>query len=98
MSSVNERIALTLEEALDTLEFALDAASVDYQTCDTPNVNQYSLIFAEGTRIAYITAEESWDGEPAVFVDIYIVGADGTEHWVCGDMSVDAAVSYIAEA
>lgn len=69
MSSVNERIALTLEEALDALEFALDAASVDYQTCDTPNVNQYSLI----------SAEEPWDGEPAVFVDIYIVGADGTE-------------------
>lgn len=98
MSSVNERIALTLEEALDTLEFALDATSVDYQTCDTPNVNQYSLIFAEGARIAYITAEESWDGEPAVFVDIYIVGADGTEHWVCGDMSVDEAVSCITNA
>ena len=98
MSSVNERIALTLEEALDTLEFALDAASVDYQTCDTPNVNQYSLIFAEGERLAYVTAELSGDGEPAIFVDIYRVDDDGGERWVCGDMSIDAAILYIAEA
>lgn len=98
MSSVNERIALTLEEALDTLEFALDAASVDYQTCDTPNVNQYSLIFAEGERLAYVTAELSRDGEPAIFVDIYRVDDDGGERWVCGDMSIDAAILYIAEA
>ena len=51
-----------------------------------------------GERRAYVTAELSWDDEPIVFVDIYSVDADGGERWVCGDMSIDAAVLYIADA
>jgi len=35
---------------------------------------------------------------PAVFVDIYSVDADGAERWVHGDLSADAAITYITNA
>lgn len=98
MATTTNRLDYALDSAMDNLEFALDAASIDFDILDSPNINQYIIVYAEGERRAYVTAELSWDDEPIVFVDIYSVDADGGEHWVCGDMSVDAAVLYIADA
>lgn len=92
---MGDKLMDTLEAALDQIEAVLDAASVDYWTGDTPNANQYIIVYADGERRAYVTAELSWDDNPIVFVDIYSVDADGGERWVCGDMNVDAAVLYI---
>lgn len=98
MIATEDRLAHALETAIENLEFMLDAASIDFDILDSPNINQYIIAFAEGERRAYVTAELSWDDKPIVFVDIYSVDADGGERWVCGDMSVDAATLYIAEA
>nr|DAS51899.1 MAG TPA: hypothetical protein [Caudoviricetes sp.] len=98
MIATEDRLAHALETAIENLEFMLDAASIDFDILDSPNINQYIIAFAEGERRAYVTAELSWDDKPIVFVDIYSVDADGGERWVCGDMSVDAAVLYIADA
>lgn len=98
MTATDDRIAQALESAMEDLEFMLDAASIDFDILDSPNINQYIIVCAEGGRRAYVTAELSWDGEPAIFVDIYRVDDDGGEHWVCGDMSIDAAILYIADA
>jgi hypothetical protein len=98
MIATEGRLAHALETAMENLEFMLDAASIDFDILDSPNVNQYIIAFTEGERCAYVTAELSWDDKPIVFVDIYSVDADGGKRWVCGDMSVDAAVLYIADA
>lgn len=98
MIATEDRLAHALDSAMDNLEFMLDAASVDFDILYSPNINQYIIAFAEGERRAYVTAELSWDDKPIVFVDIYSVDADGGERWVCGDMSVDAGVLYIADA
>ena len=98
MATTDDRIAQALESAMEDLEFMLDAASIDFDILDSPNINQYIIAFAEEERPAYVTAELSWDGEPAIFVDIYRVDDDGGEFWVCGDMSVDAAITYITNA
>lgn len=98
MIATEDRLAHALETAVDDIEFSLDAASVDFGTMTSPNTNQYIVSFAEGEQLAYVTAELSWDGEPTIFVDIYRVDDDGGEHWVCGDMSIDAATLYIADA
>lgn len=98
MTATDDRIAQALELAMGDLEFILDAASIDFDILDSPNINQYIIAFAEGERRAYVTAELSWDDKPIVLVDIYSVDADGGERWVCGDMSIDAAVLYIADA
>lgn len=98
MIATEDRLAHALDSAMDNLEFALDAASVDFEFIASPNTSQHIVSFAEGERLAYVTAELSGDGEPAISVDIYRVDADGGERWVCGDMSIDAAVLYIADA
>jgi len=98
MATNKDRLSYALDSAMDNLEFVLDAASIDFEVTTSPNTNQYIVSFAEGERLAYVTAELSWDGEPAIFVDIYRVDDDGGEHWVCGDMSIDAATLYIADA
>ena len=98
MISTEDRLAYALETAVEDLEFRLDTAGVDFEVTASPNVNQYIIVFAGGARRAYVTAELSWDDTPMAFVDIYSVNADGGERWVCGDMSVDAAVLYIADA
>lgn len=98
MSTNKDRLSYALDSAMDNLEFTLDAASIDFEVTTSPNTNQYIVSFAERERLAYVTAELSWDGEPMIFVDIYRVDDDGGEHWVCGDMSIDAATLYIADA
>nr|DAK12952.1 MAG TPA: hypothetical protein [Caudoviricetes sp.] len=98
MATSEDRLAQALESTMEDLEFGLDAASIDFDVMTSPNTNQYIIIFAEGERLAYVTAELSWDGVPAVFVDIYSVDADGAERWVHGDLSADAAITYITNA
>lgn len=98
MSTTEDRLTHALESETENLEFALVAASVDFEVMTSPNTNQYIISLADGGRLAYVTAELSWDGEPMVFVDIYSVDADGAEDWVCGDLDVDEAARYIASA
>ena len=98
MIDIEDRLAVALESAVEGLEFTLDAASIDFEVMTSPNTNQYIIVYAEGERHAYVTADLSWDGEPMVFVDIYSVDADGAEHWVHGDLTIDAAIPYIINA
>lgn len=98
MATTEDRLAQALKSAIEDLEFMLDAASIDFDTHDSPNTNQYIIAFAEGERLAYVTAELSWDGVPAAFVDIYSVDAYGEENWVHGDLSVSEALTYIVNA
>lgn len=98
MNTTEDRLTAALESAVEDLEFALDAASVDFEVETSPNTNRYIVIFADGARHAYVTAELSWDDTPMVFVDIYSVNADGEESWVCGDLSASDALTYIVNA
>nr|DAE89154.1 MAG TPA: hypothetical protein [Caudoviricetes sp.] len=98
MIATEDRLAHALETAVDDIEFSLDAASIDFEVMTSPNTNQYIIVYAEGERHAYVTAELSWGGEPMVFVDIYSVDADGAECWVRGDLTIDAAIPYIINA
>ncbi len=98
MTTTEDRLTAALESAVEDLEFTLDAASVDFEVETSPNMNQYIVIFADGARHAYVTAEYSWDDTPMVFVDIYSVDADGEENWVRGDMEVAEAIPYIINA
>lgn len=98
MIATEDRLADMLETAIEDLEFRLDAAGVDFEVATSPNTNQYIIIFADGARRAYVTAELSWDDTPMVFVDIYSVDADGEERWVCGDLSVSEALTHIINA
>lgn len=95
MIATEDRLADTLETAVEDLEFRLDAESIDFDTTTSPNTNQYIIVLAGGSRHAYVTAEFSWDEQPLVFVDIYSVDEDGQEEWVHGDMSVNDAAPYI---
>lgn len=98
MIATKDRLTDTLETAVEDLEFRLDAAGVDFEVTTSPNTNQYIVIFADGARHAYVTAELSWDDTPMVFVDIYSVDADGEESWVHGDLSVSDAITRIVSA
>jgi len=98
MIATEDRLADTLETAVEDLEFRLDAAGVDFEVTTSPNTNQCIVVYADGARHAYVTAELSWDGEPMVFVDIYSVDADGEESWVCGDLSVSDTITHIVNA
>lgn len=98
MATTDERITHALESAVEELDFALDAASIEFEIVTSPNTNQYIVIFADGTRHAYVTAELSWDDTPMVFVDIYSADADGEESWLHGDLSVSDAIPYIVNA
>lgn len=98
MITNEDRLTHALESATENIEFALVAASIDFEVMASPNTNQYIVSFADGGRLAYVTAELSWDDEPMVFVDIYSVDADGAEDWVCGDLNVDEVFRYIANA
>ena len=95
MIATEDHLVAALETAVECLEFYLDAAGVDFEVTTSPNTNQYIVVFADGARHAYVTAELSWDGTPMVFVDIYSVDADGEESWVHGDLEIDDAVPYI---
>lgn len=98
MITTEDRLTAALESAVEDLDFTLDAASVDFEVETSPNTNQYIVIFADGARRAYVTAEYSWDDTPMVFVDIYSVDAYGEENWVRGDMAVAEAIPYIINA
>lgn len=98
MIATEDRLLAALETAVEDLEFRLDAAGVDFEVTTSPNTNQYIVIFADGARHAYVTAETSWDDTPMVFVDIYSVDADGEENWVRGDMTVAGAITYVVGA
>lgn len=98
MVAIEDRLADTLEVAVEDLEFRLDAAGVDFEVTTSPNTNQYIVAYAGGARHAYVTVELSWDDTPMVFVDIYSVDADGEETWVHGDLSVSDALTHIANA
>lgn len=98
MIATEDRLTDALETAVEDLEFRLDEAGVDFEVTSSPNTNQYIVIFADGARRAYVTAEFSWDDTPMVFVDIYSVDAYGEESWVCGDLSVSEALTHIVNA
>ena len=98
MTATEDRLAAALESAVEDLEFTLDAASVPFEVTTSPNTNQYIIVFADGGRHAYVTAEMSVSGVPMVFVDIYSVDADGVERWVRGDLTVNAVAPYIISA
>lgn len=98
MIDTEDRLSEALETAVEDLEFRLDAAGVDFEVTSSPNTNQYIVVYADGARHAYVTAEFSWDGNPMVFVDIYSVNADGEESWVHGDLSVSEALTHIVNA
>lgn len=98
MIATEDRLADALETAVEDLEFRLDAAGVDFETTSSPNTNQYIVVYADGSRHAYVTAELSWDDTPMVFVDIYSVNADGEETWVHGDLRVSDALAYIVNS
>ena len=98
MATTEDRLDNTLETAVEDLEFRLDAAGVDFEVTASPNTNQYIVVYADGARHAYVTAELSWDDTPMVFVDIYSVNAVGEESWVCGDLSVSDAITHIVNA
>ncbi len=95
MATNEDLLADRLEEAIEDLEFMLDAESIDFDITTSPNTNQYIIVLAGGSRHAYVTAEFSWDESPLVFVDIYSVDEDGQEEWVHGDLSVNDAAPYI---
>lgn len=95
MTTTEDHLVAALETEVEELEFHLDAAGVDFEVTTSPNTNQYIISLADGGRLAYVTAELSWDGEPMVFVDIYSVDADGDEQWMLGDMTVAEAATYI---
>ena len=98
MIANEDRLADTLETAVEDLEFRLDEAGVDFEVTASPNTNQYIVVYAGGARLAYVTAELSWDDTPMVFVDIYSVDAYGEESWVCGDLSASEALTRIVNA
>ena len=98
MIAIEDRLADKLESTVEDLEFRLDEAGVDFEVTTSPNANQYIVVYADGARLAYVTAELSWDDTPMVFVDIYSVDAYGEESWVCGDLSVSEALTYIIDA
>nr|DAS43022.1 MAG TPA: hypothetical protein [Caudoviricetes sp.] len=98
MATTEDRLSEALETAVEDLEFRLDAAGVDFEITTSPNANQYIVVYADGARHAYVTAELSWDGNPMAFVDIYSVNADGEESWVHGDLSVSEALTHIINA
>lgn len=98
MAIIEDRLADALETAVEDLEFHLDAAGADFEVTTSPNTNQYIVVYADGARHAYVTAELSWDDTPMVFVDIYSVDADGEESWVHGDLSVSDAVTHVVNA
>lgn len=98
MATTEDRLSDALETAVEDLEFRLDAAGADFEVTSSPNTNQYIVVYADGARHAYVTAELSWDGNPMAFVDIYSVNADGEESWVHGDLSVSEALTHIINA
>ena len=98
MIDTEDRLSEALETAVEDLEFRLDAAGVDFEVTSSSNTNQYIVVYADGARRAYVTAEFSWDGNPMVFVDIYSVNADGEETWVYRDLTVSDGITYIVNA
>lgn len=97
MRTEQDILAEVLETAVDDIEFALDAASFEFEVADSPNTNQYMIILEGGERIAYVTADFSFVDDAAVYVDIYSVDQDGTEHCDEGELTVDEAIDYLTE-
>lgn len=98
MRTEQDILAEALETAVDDIEFALDAASLEFEVADSPNTNQYMIVLEGGDRIAYVTADSSFAYGVEVYVDICSVGQDGTECFDEGDLTVDEAISYLTEA
>ena len=59
MTANDDRPVDALETAVEDLELDLDAAAVDFEVIISPNTNQYIIVFADGGRHAYVTAELS---------------------------------------
>lgn len=97
MRTEQDILAEVLETAVDELEFALDAASFEFEVADSPNTNQYMIILEGGERIAYVTADSSFADGAAAYVDIYDIDDGGGEQWVIGDLMVDEAIDYLTK-
>lgn len=97
MRTEQDILTEVLETAVDDLEFALDAASFEFEVADSPNTNQYMIVLEGGGRIAYVTADSSFADGVEVYVDIYSVGQDGTECCDEGDLTVDEAIDYLTD-
>lgn len=97
MRTEQDILAEALETAVDDLEFALDAASLEFEVADSPNTNQYMIVLEGGDRIAYVAADSSFADGVEVYVDIYSVDQEGTEHCDEGDLTVDEAIGYLTE-
>lgn len=95
MRTGQDILAEALEVAVDDIEFALYAASLEFEVADSPNTNQYMIVLEGGDRIAYVTADFSFDDVVEVYVDIYSFDQDGTEHYDEGDLTVDEAIDYL---
>lgn len=97
MQTGQDILAEVLETAVDDLEFALYAASLEFEVADSLDTNQYTIVLEGGDRIAYVTADFSFDDVVEVSVDIYSFDQDGTEHCDEGDLTVDEAIDYLTE-
>nr|DAM54211.1 MAG TPA: hypothetical protein [Caudoviricetes sp.] len=86
-----------LETAVEELSIALEAEGLDFDIEDSPNTNQYMFVSVDESRVLYVTAEQSFDDEPIVFVDIYDVDEDGEEQWAYGDLMVDEVAPWLAK-
>lgn len=95
MRTEQDILAEALETAVDDLEFALYAASLEFEVADSLNTNQYTIALEGGDRIAYVAAYFSFDDVVTVYVDIYSFDQDGTEHCDEGDLTVDEAIDYL---
>lgn len=97
MRTEQDILAEALETAVADIEFALDAASFEFEVTDYPNTNQYMIVLEGGDRIAYVAADYSSAYGVEVYVDICSVGQDGTECFDEGDLTVDEAIAYLTE-
>lgn len=96
MRTEQDILTEALETAVDELEFALDAASFDFEVAYSPNTNQYMIVLEGGDRIAYVTADFSFTDSAAVYVDIYDIDNDGIEQWAVDDLMVEEVVPWLA--
>ena len=97
MRTEQDILAEVLEAAVDELEFALGAASFEFEVADLLDTNQYMIILEGGDRIAYVTADSSFADGVDVSVDIYSVDQDGVEHCDEGYLTVDDAIAYLTD-
>lgn len=51
MVTNKDRLSYALDSAMDNLEFALDAASIDFEVTTSPNTNQYIVSSLRGSGL-----------------------------------------------